>query len=256
MTHQVKKAVCSVCMKDLDRSVPIDAEEITCFFCCQIRGDPIEIAKKYSKGGRARLQCTVDAIRSANHLKLDGDFVECGVWMGGHVMLARMLSPDRRCWLYDTFEGMPPPGPHDIKHNKPGDNPYRASAHMARKNGLPMSRAPIDQVMDAFRSEGLMDDKKMRFVPGLVEATLLMPENLPDKISVLRLDTDWHDSTKMELEVLYPRLQRGGYLIIDDFGHWEGARKATKDYFAAHKMDFGRLRHVDYTCVYWIKGET
>jgi len=127
---------------------------------------------------------------------------------------------------------------------------------MARKNGLPMSRAPIDQVMDAFRSEGLMDDKKMKFVPGLVEATLLMPENLPDRISVLRLDTDWHDSTKMELEVLYPRLQRGGYLIIDDFGHWEGARKATKDYFAAHKMDFGRLRHVDYTCVYWIKGET
>jgi O-methyltransferase len=213
---------------------------------------PVDIAKQYSKGTVARLEAMADSVRSVDRRGVEGDVVECGVWMGGNVMLARMISPDRFCWLYDTFEGMPAPGPYDVK-NKPGRNPYRASAHIARKNGAIMSLATVEEVTVNFEREGLLDFSKMRFVKGRVEDTLLIEENLPEKIAVLRLDTDWHDSTKIELEILYPRLVSEGILIIDDFGHWMGAHKAVKDYFKSAGIDFSKLIHIDYTAVYMVK---
>ena len=92
--------------------------------------------------------------------------------------------------------------------------------------------------------------KNIKFIIGPVEKSLLLEENLPKKISVLRLDTDLYASTKIELEILYPRLVRGGVLIIDDYGHWQGARKATDEYFFSKKKWF----HIcDYTCRYLVK---
>ena len=89
----------------------------------------------------------------------------------------------------------------------------------------------------------------IKFVKGPVEQTLLKEENLPKKISVLRLDTDFYSSTKIELKVLYPRLINGGILIIDDYGYWQGARKAVDEYFNEKKI----LHIVDQTCRYIIK---
>ena len=82
-----------------------------------------------------------------------------------------------------------------------------------------------------------------------MEETLIMEKNLPSKVSVLRLDTDWYKSTKIELETLYPRLVKGGVLIIDDYGYFEGARKAVDEYFLKGKW----LHVVDQTCRYIIK---
>jgi O-methyltransferase len=65
----------------------------------------------------------------------------------------------------------------------------------------------------------------INLIEGKVEETLLNEENLPSKISILRLDTDWYSSTKVELEILYPRLMSGGFLIIDDYGHFKGCKK-------------------------------
>ena len=90
---------------------------------------------------------------------------------------------------------------------------------------------------------------KINFIKGPVEKTLIMKQNLPSKISVLRLDTDWYKSTKIELEILYPRLVKGGILIIDDYGYFEGARKAVDEYFIEKKW----LHIVDQTCRYIIK---
>jgi O-methyltransferase len=81
-------------------------------------------------------------------------------------------------------------------------------------------------------------------VPGRVEETLAF--DLPDQIALLRLDTDWYESTKVSLEQLYPRLVPGGVLIIDDYGHWQGCRKAVDDYF--YKTDQKiLLQRIDYT---------
>ena len=89
----------------------------------------------------------------------------------------------------------------------------------------------------------------IKFIEGEVEKTLLYEENLPKKISILRLDTDFYSSTKKELEILYPRLVSGGVCIIDDYGYWKGARQAVDEYFGDQKW----LHVVDQTCRYLIK---
>ncbi len=76
---------------------------------------------------------------------------------------------------------------------------------------------------------------------------------MPDKISVLRLDTDWYESTKRELEVLWPRLVKGGVLLIDDYGHWQGARKAVDEFFIGSDRPF--FSYTDYTGRIAVKAE-
>jgi hypothetical protein len=89
---------------------------------------------------------------------------------------------------------------------------------------------------------------KIHFIKGPVEETI--PRQMPSpSIALLRLDTDWYESTKHELIHLFPRLSAGGILIIDDYGHWAGARQAVDEYFAGlpekyffHRIDYsGRL---------------
>ena len=88
------------------------------------------------------------------------------------------------------------------------------------------------------------DQGLVHLVKGRVEETI--PEHAPDSIAFLRLDTDWYESTKHELEHLFPRLSRHGVLIVDDYGHWKGARKAVDEYFAENKIKI-LLSRVDYT---------
>jgi hypothetical protein len=79
---------------------------------------------------------------------------------------------------------------------------------------------------------------------GKVEDTI--PADIPEKIALLRLDTDWYESTKHELIHLFPRLQKGGVLIIDDYGFWKGARKAVDEYFAENNIQI-LLNRIDDT---------
>jgi O-methyltransferase len=205
-------------------------------FC---NGKPLERARLYSKAPVPRLAAFQDMLRRADQLGLSGDVVECGVWKGGHIILARQLSPQRHCWLYDTFAGMPSPGPHDVRRS--GGNSKRMTGKTA---------ASLEAVIDHLKAENVYDESKLTFVKGLVEDTLMVPEHVPQQIAMLRLDTDWYESTKIELEVLYPRLVNGGFLLIDDYGHWRGCRKAVDDYFQG-KAD---LRFIDYTAVSLQKG--
>ena len=85
---------------------------------------------------------------------------------------------------------------------------------------------------------------QISYVRGPVEQTI--PITVPESIALLRLDTDWHASTRHELDYLFPRLVKGGVLIIDDYGHWQGARKAVDDYIAANKLNL-LLSRIDYT---------
>jgi hypothetical protein len=208
---------------------------------------PTEIAKKYSKASPERLTHMEKALRRIDRLGMDGDVVECGVWRGGHIILARLISPERVCWLYDTFEGMTEPGPHDRKRS--GDKPPPDKARSKK-----WTMASLEEVTENLRSHGLLDAEKLRFVKGDVLRTLDDLGSLPERIALLRLDTDWHDSTKKELEVLWPRLASGGELIVDDWGHWLGVRKAVTDYFGPRWPDFvSHMIQIDYTAVAMIK---
>ena len=200
---------------------------------------PVEIARRYSKASEARLLAMEASLRSLDLRGVDGDVVECGVWRGGHIVLARLTSPLRRCWLYDTFTGMTEPGPHDMKVS--GNKPPPGKA-LSKK----WTMASLDEVVENLRREGVYDRDKLRFVIGDVCMTL-RDGAVPDKIALLRLDTDWYESTKKELEVLWPRLVPGGVLIVDDYGHWMGARKAVDEYLC--RADRERLTQIDYTAV-------
>jgi hypothetical protein len=101
----------------------------------------------------------------------------------------------------------------------------------------------LDEVRGNVFSTGYPKDK-IHFIEGKVENTI--PLNMPRKIALLRLDTDWYQSTKHELIHLFPLLQRNGVLIIDDYGHWEGARKAVDEYVSGNSICI-LLNRIDYT---------
>jgi hypothetical protein len=114
--------------------------------------------------------------------------------------------------------------------------------------GKPWCKRSLKHVKGCLEETGVYDEDKLRFVVGPVEKTLLDPANLPERIAVLRLDTDWYASTKAELKHLYPRLSSGGTLIVDDYGHWYGCRQAVNEYFPGVQ-----LTPIDYTAVSLVK---
>lgn len=183
-----------------------------------------------------RLWTTLMACKHAIERKIEGDFVECGVWRGGNAMVAaemfKLYGVPNKVWLFDTFKGMTEPT---------GDDVRASDGHSARQQYTSDQRAThnawcyasLDDVRNNFSKRDLLSDRVI-FVQGDVCQTLANTAQLPDVISVLRLDTDWYESTRKELEVLYPKLTVGGCLIIDDYGYWSGSKKATDEYFATH----------------------
>jgi hypothetical protein len=202
-----------------------------------------------------RMYALYTATRYVLQNHVPGDFVECGVWRGGSVMLIahtllRLGNTDRALWLYDTFDGMPPPSAEDIQEmsgrpareilaerEKSADDPFWGLA----------SRAVVEQNLHGI---GYPIDR-IRFIEGNVLTTI--PSNAPEQIALLRLDTDWYASTRHELQHLYPRLARGGVLIVDDYGYWRGARKATDEYLASLPAR-PLLHRIDYTGRMCVKG--
>jgi O-methyltransferase len=153
-----------------------------------------------------------------------GDIVECGVWKGGSMMCAalsliRMQDTSRCLFLYDTFQGMTRPEAIDI------DAQGAAATDMFMPD---WGAVALDTVVANMHSTGYPHDR-IRCIKGDVKETI--PAIVPDKVAILRLDTDWYASTRHELVELFPRLATGGVLIIDDYGHWQGARRAVDEYF-------------------------
>ena len=191
-----------------------------------------------------RLVNTLKSCRYVVENKIPGDFVECGVWRGGNGILAKKLFNEldsHRCvWMFDTFTGMTEPTEFDIATptKELAFQKYRTSQLETHNQWC---YASLEDVHNNCKKSGLKVED-LRFVKGDVSKTLLEKQNLPKEISVLRLDTDWYESTKVELEMLYPILSVGGVLIIDDYGHWEGSRKAVDEYFSA--MEYKPLLNV------------
>lgn len=201
----------------------------------------------YTKTGPERIAAMAAALKRINKQNIPGVVVECGVWKGGNIILARLLSPKRVCWLYDTFDGMTEPT--DIDISRKGASALKSYRKKERR-GDKWAAVTLDEVCANLETMGVLDFDRLHFVVGKVEDTLRYECNLPEQIALLRLDTDWYESTKVELEVLYPRLVPGGILIVDDYGHWAGARKAVDEYFD-HRSP--KMQQIDYSAIQIVK---
>jgi len=173
---------------------------------------------------------------------IPGDLAECGVWKGGSSMLmAKVLrqfgDTNRKIYLYDTFEGMTKPGGMDGAAELAEWESKRLS-----DNSSSWCNSSLEEVKLNMRQAGYPEEQIV-FVKGMVEETL--PGIRPEKLALLRLDTDWYASTKHELECLYPLLVQRGILLIDDYGAWQGARKATDEFFSGKAGVL--LQRIDWT---------
>jgi O-methyltransferase len=182
--------------------------------------------------GPEKLASLVEATRYIVRHQIPGAVVECGVWRGGSMQavaftLLSLGDVERDLHLFDTFEGMPPPTADDTRKTEDGVVSAEQLLATSDKESRMWAIAGLDDVRQAMSETGYPAEK-VHYHPGLVEETT--PGQAPDKIAILRLDTDWYSSTKHELEHLYERLSPGGVLILDDYGDWDGARKATDEW--------------------------
>lgn len=215
--------------------------------------DIYDMCKPYTMTSIDRMYSLYQSVKYVLDNEIEGAFVECGVWRGGSSMLiAKMLvnrGLERELMLYDTFEGMSEPTENDVTFSGQ-DAEFLLEVNKEDKENTVWCLANEVDVHNNLSLTGYKMER-VKLIKGMVENTI--PENCPfSQISLLRLDTDWYESTKHELIHLYPKLVVNGVLIIDDYGHWKGCRKAVDEYFEEKKIKL-TLQRIDYTGRYCIK---
>ncbi|MBA4197791.1 MAG: macrocin O-methyltransferase [Chitinophaga sp.] len=198
----------------------------------------INKVRPYTMTSNERLYGLIEAVKYIIENKIEGDIVECGVWKGGSMMaiaetLKQLGDTNRQLFLYDTFAGMTAPTEEDVDQlNRDANSQLKDDIDKKTESivwaysGLEEVKANIKKIQYPYVN--------IHFIEGDILQTI--PAQLPGKIALLRLDTDWYESTKHEMIHLYPLLQKSGVLIIDDYGFWKGSRKAVDEYLEANKI--------------------
>ncbi|MGV8813815.1 MAG: TylF/MycF/NovP-related O-methyltransferase [Gelidibacter sp.] len=203
----------------------------------------IEKVKAYTMTSPERIVSLIRAINYIEENNIEGSVVECGVWKGGSIMatLLALKEKTRDIFLYDTFEGMSEPTLEDKSYK----NESAQKAYLDK--GDSWKRIECYSTLDEVEHNIYSIDypkNKISFIQGKVEETI--PQTIPEKIAILRLDTDWYESTMHEMVHLFPKLVRGGVIIIDDYGHWQGCKKAVDEYLFNNDIKL-LLNRIDYT---------
>jgi len=201
-----------------------------------------DMDKQFSALYRQSIECTAAsaerlyalylAIRYLAAARVPGDIVECGVWRGGNCMLAALSlmalgDPSRQIWLYDTFSGMTEPTDRDRDVYGGAARDMRRESFSDEGRPAPFQFvASVEDVRENMEKTGFPEDR-VRYVEGRVEDTL--PTVRPERIALLRLDTDWYQSTAHSMRHLYPLLAPGGVLLLDDYGDWPAVREAVHE---------------------------
>jgi O-methyltransferase len=162
-----------------------------------------------------------------------GALVDCGVWNGGSTILLSAGAPSRPAWAFDSFQGLPEPGREDPPESAGWTGECLGSEARLR---------------EGFRR--FADPERLHVAAGWFDHTF--PTSAADvgDVAVLHADGDWYESVQLTLETFYPRVSVGGYVVIDDYGWWEGARRATDKFRREHQITEPLVR-VDYTGAYW-----
>lgn len=208
----------------------------------------MESVRQFSMTSIERMYAVYKSIEYLEKAAIPGAIVECGVWRGGSMMVAlatlkALGQTDREIYLFDTFEGLPEPDADvdvDLFGNRAIDG------WIPQSRGKKMSNwayASLEDVKANIESVGYPMER-VHFVKGMVEDTV--PGTCPGSIALLRLDTDFYSSTVHEMKHLYPNLEKGGVLIIDDYGHFLGVRRAVDEHFEA-TGEAVLLQRIDYS---------
>ena len=209
--------------------------------------EDVGLVRPLSMTSPERLVSLSRAVEYVVRQGIGGDIVECGVWRGGSMLLVarklvRLKDTSRRLYLFDTFEGMSEPGALD-KTRKGEIASGLLAGNTDKEKNLIWAFSTLETVKAGMATTGY-PETKVHYVRGKVEDTI--PGTMPGEIAILRLDTDWYESTRHELVHLFPLLTRGGVLILDDYGHWQGARAAVDEYFDQYRQPI-LLNRIDET---------
>ena len=197
--------------------------------------DAVLKSADYSMTSGRRLAHTYVTVQELDANNIEGDIVECGVWKGGQIISAYLANTQtkRKFWLYDTFEGMTQPTEHDFRLQADGvTRGYAKDSGKAKRGFDQWCRSEIQEVQQNL-SKFNMPMEQTTFVKGDIVQTLNDPANIPNKIALLRLDTDC------------------GYMVLDDYGSWQGSKKAFHEVFG----DSLEIHNIDSKAVY-IKKES
>jgi Macrocin-O-methyltransferase (TylF). len=209
--------------------------------------------KEYTMTSIERMYALYKSVKYIIKNNIEGDIVECGVWKGGSSMVAALTcikygDMKRKIYMYDTYEGMSAPCEKDVRFDG------KSAQNELDENNLStfdeLCYASIEETKKNLISTGYPEEK-LKFIKGKVEDTI--PGVLPGKISILRLDTDWYESTHHELVYLYPRLNHNGVVIFDDYGYWKGQKEAVNEYFKENNINI-LLNQIDLTGMIGIKN--
>lgn len=207
----------------------------------------IEICKKYSMISEERFKNNINSVKKIQKKNILGDIVEIGVWKGGSLLsmileYEKYQENNRTFHLYDTFSGMTDPTVHD-------KDLWNNQAELLLK---------YDGTKDVIKAAAGLEEvkanisnytkyEKIQYHQG----DILKNEYYPDKIAILRLDTDWYESTKFELDNFYDKVSVGGIIIVDDYGHWQGCKQAVDEFLAKHPKI--KIKKTDYTGIWFAK---
>lgn len=202
----------------------------------------IEFVSPYTLLSHERLQNILDSISTLEKENIPGDLIEIGVFKGGAIMAmalkCKQLNCNRKIIAYDTFEGMTLPTSYDITFQGLEAKNNYVMPDIKCASSFENTKANIDKA----------EYKNIEYVIG--DILLQKKEDVPKKIALLRLDTDWYESTKYELEIFEPNVMKGGFVIVDDYGHWLGCRKAVDEF---QSIKNNTICAIDYTGIYWRK---
>ncbi len=212
----------------------------------------IATVQPYTMVGLPRLLNAFDLARAVETNGMRGAIVECGVFKGGCVGLMAKVSANarsmRKVWLFDSFEGLPEPTALD------GLKAEEYSAHAVSGNLVPIDRCVglIETVEELLFDKLGLSRETIVFRKGWFQDTLPLARLEVGEIALLRLDGDWYESTRVCLENLYDLVVPGGFVIVDDYGHWEGCRRATDEFLANRNLSV-HLERIDCDGVFFVK---
>lgn len=212
----------------------------------------IDLLKRNLMGSFKGKRLTLLSIERLNNIQacvedtilnnIPGDLIETGVWQGGAVILMKAIlkanNSDKVVWCADSYQGLP-----KISGN------YAEDQEISWLADVEELKVSLEEVQKNFLDYGLLD-KNVNFLKGWFKDTL--PHAPIEKLAVLRLDGDYYESTMDALVHLYPKLSIGGYIIIDDYGHFPACAKAVNDYRNANSINED-IKWIDYTGVFWRK---
>ena len=189
-----------------------------------------------------------DAIKYILTNNIEGDIIECGVYDGHfeHIWINELMTHNtvRDIYLYDTFGGLVEPSKYDytcenaVIYSMSSDQVYETWKSQKINDTLNgWCYCSLENVQNRLNSTGYPQDK-LHYMVGDVMDTLKDKSKNPKKIAILRLDTDWYESSKYELEQLYDNVVVGGVIIFDDYYHWDGQRRATDDFFKNKNLNY------------------